>query len=85
MGNAAVMTQQKTTEPSGNSRSPYGWMAITSLAAIATGKFLLPFPGQQQAQNVSLAIEALAGAALGLGAFRLLQSRRRTEQGARHP
>jgi hypothetical protein len=41
-------------------------MALAAFIAIVAGKLLLPFPGQQRAQNLSLAIEAIAGAALGL-------------------
>jgi hypothetical protein len=50
----------------------YGWMALAAFVAIVAGKLLLPFPGQQRAQNLSLAIEAMTGAALGLVAFRRL-------------
>jgi hypothetical protein len=56
----------------------YGWMALSALVVIIAGKLLLPFPGQQRAQNLSLAIEALTGAALGLVAFRRLRSRHPT-------
>jgi hypothetical protein len=55
--------------------SAYGWMALTAFIVIAIGKLLLPFPGQQRAQNVSLVIEAIAGAALGLA----LKSRHRAD------
>ena len=51
----------------------YGWMALAAFIVIVAGKLLLPFPNQQRAQNISLAIEAVAGAALGLA----LKSRRR--------
>jgi hypothetical protein len=44
----------------------YGWMAVAAFIVIVAGKLLLPFPGQQRAQNLSLGIEAIAGAALGL-------------------
>jgi hypothetical protein len=46
--------------------SAYGWMVLAAFIVIVAGKLLLPFPGQQRAQNLSLAIEAIAGAALGL-------------------
>ena len=58
-------------------RSPYAWMALAAFALIVIGKTLLPFPGQQQAQNLSLAIEGVVGATLGFGVFRLSKSRRR--------
>ena len=50
-------------------KSPYPWMALAAFIVIAAGKALLPVSGQQ-AQNLSLAVEAMVGAALGLAAFR---------------
>ena len=61
-----------TTLRDRNWRSDYGWMAIAAFAVIVVGKLLLPFPGQQRAQNISLAIEAIGGATLGLWTSRRL-------------
>jgi hypothetical protein len=66
------------TGPSeGRSQASYVWMAVAAFMVIAAGKTLLPFVGQQRAQNISLAIEALVGAAVGLGAFKLFCGRSR--------
>jgi chromate transport protein ChrA len=62
----------------GNSQSLYAWMAVGAFVVIALGKLLLPFPGQQLAQNFSLGAEAIVGACVGLGALRLLRSRCRS-------
>jgi hypothetical protein len=59
--------------------SRYGLMAVAAFAVIVAGKMLLPFPGQQRAQNVSLAIEAVVGAALGLAGSRLREGRQRAK------
>lgn len=58
-------------------RSDYAWMAIAGFAVIVAGKLLLPFPGQQRAQNISLAVEAIGGATLGLWASRRVRARKR--------
>jgi hypothetical protein len=52
----------------------YAWMALAAFLLVAVGRMLLPFPGQR-AQNISLAVEAIVGATLGLMAFRLLRRR----------
>jgi hypothetical protein len=57
-------------------RSHYPWMATAAFAVIVVGKILLPFPGQQRAQNISLAVEAIGGATLGFWASRLLGARK---------
>jgi hypothetical protein len=57
-------------------RSHYPWMAVAAFAVIVAGKMLLPFPGQTRAQNISLAIEAIGGATLGLWASRLFGARK---------
>jgi hypothetical protein len=51
-------------------------MAVTAFAAIVAGKILLPFAGQQRAQNISLVIEAIGGATLGLWVSRLFGARK---------
>ncbi|HLN10910.1 MAG TPA: hypothetical protein VK281_18395 [Xanthobacteraceae bacterium] len=57
----------EVSRPAGASAgAAYGWMALAAFMVIVAGKLLLPFPGEQRAQNISLAIEAVAGAALGL-------------------
>jgi hypothetical protein len=61
----------------GRSQACYVWMAVAAFIVIAVGKTLLPFAGQQRAQNISLAIEALVGAAVGLAAFKLVHGRSR--------
>jgi hypothetical protein len=57
-----------------DAQARYAWMAFAAFLVIAFGRMLLPFPGQR-AQNISLAIEAIGGATLGLMAFRLLRRR----------
>jgi hypothetical protein len=54
----------------------YAWMALAAFLVVAAGRMLLPFSGQQRAQNISLATEAIVGATLGLMAFRLLRRRK---------
>jgi hypothetical protein len=61
------LQETEMSRPAGPGAGPaYGWMALAALVVIVAGKLLLPFPNQQRAQNISLAIEAVAGAALGL-------------------
>ena len=64
------------TSMQGRCRSHYPWMAVAAFVVIVAGKMLLPFPGQQRLQNISLTIEAIGGATLGLGASRLFGARK---------
>jgi len=59
-------TDELLRRTSAEAGAAYGWMALTAFVVIVAGKLLFPFPDRQRAQNVSLAIEGAAGAALGL-------------------
>ena len=71
MGEPKV-TERNATAPCGRAPSAYPWMALASFVAIVAAKFLLPF-SSQQAQNISLIVEALGGAALGLAVMQRLR------------
>ena len=70
-----MMGDENAAAPRVSAHSPYLWMAIAAFATIVAGRVLLPF-SSQQAQNISLIIDALGGAALGLAAFRRFRPRR---------